>query len=110
MCFNNISKIIMVKNHIFLIFINIFFINEIFANDILSIPFYKSYPNLKGFSPKEITEKIKEIKLVSDISIGTPLQKIKAKRKNVLFSAIKYFLVVNFHQFTLSGIFINPFK
>ena len=69
----------MVKNHIFLIFINIFFINEIFANDILSIPFYKSYPNLKGFSPKEITEKIKEIKLVSDISIGTPLQKIKAK-------------------------------
>ncbi len=69
----------MVKNHIFLIFINIFFINEIFANDILSIPFYKSYPNLKGLSPKEITEKIKEIKLVSDISIGTPLQKIKAK-------------------------------
>ena len=69
----------MVKNHIFLIFINIFFINEIFANDILSIPFYKSYHNLKGLSPKEITEKIKEIKLVSDISIGTPLQKIKAK-------------------------------
>ena len=69
----------MVKNHIFLIFINIFFINEIFANDILSIPFYKSYSNLKGLSPKEITEKIKEIKLVSDISIGTPLQKIKAK-------------------------------
>ena len=69
----------MVKNHIFLIFINIFFINEIFANDILSIPFYKSYHNLKGLSPKEITEKIKEIKLVSDISIGTPPQKIKAK-------------------------------
>ena len=62
--------------HIFLILINIFFVN---SNDIISIPFYKDFPNLNGLSPEEIFTKIKENTLLSEIYLGNPSQKILLK-------------------------------
>ena len=59
--------------HIFLILINIFFVS---SNDIISIPFYKDFPNLNGLSPEEIFSEIKENTLLSEINLGTPSQKI----------------------------------
>ena len=69
----------MAINYIFFFLINIFLINEIFTEDILTIKFHKSLPNLTGLSPKEITDKIKDCELTSEINIGTPSQKIELK-------------------------------
>ena len=69
----------MVINHSFLFLLNIFLVNKILTNDILTIQFHKSLPNLKGLSPKEIFEKIKDCKLISEINVGTPPQKIELK-------------------------------
>ena len=69
----------MVINHFFFFLINIFLINKIFTDDILTIQFRKSLPNLNGLSPKEISEKIKDCKLITEINIGTPPQKIELK-------------------------------
>ena len=62
--------------HIFIILINIFFVN---SNDIISIPFYKDLPNLNGLSPEQVSYKIKENTLLSEINLGTPSQKILLK-------------------------------
>ena len=67
----------MVIYHFFLLVINILFFQEASSKDIISIPFNKELPNLNNISPNDIFQKIKDNKLLAEISVGTPKQNMK---------------------------------
>ena len=67
----------MVIYHFFLLVINILFFQDASSKDIISIPFNKELPNLNNISPNDIFQKIKDNKLLAEISVGTPKQNMK---------------------------------
>ena len=69
----------MVIQHIFLFFINLFFFQNVYSNDVIIIPFQKSSPNLNGLSPEDIFQNIKDNTLLAEIKLGTPPQKVELK-------------------------------
>ena len=69
----------MVIQHIFLFFINLIFLQNVYSNGVIIIPFQKSSPNLNGLSPEDIFQNIKDNTLLAEIKLGTPPQKVELK-------------------------------
>jgi hypothetical protein len=69
----------MVIQHIFLFFINLIFLQHVYSNGVIIIPFQKSSPNLNGLSPEDIFQNIKDNTLLAEIKLGTPPQKVELK-------------------------------